>query len=110
MNKRARGFTLIEIVIVVAIIAILSAVALPLLVRQQARAAEGACLSETKSYVTMSVAALLSSDATQAAPLKACTSGDTVDVDSTSITATPKFPGRRRTICSVVDAKCVLEP
>ncbi|MFZ5656950.1 MAG: pilin [Pseudomonadota bacterium] len=105
-----RGFTLIEVMIVIAIIAVLSAIALPLLARQQAKSAEAACLAETKSYVSLSVAALLGGEAPRTAPLKACASGDDVTDVSTSVTAVPRAPGRRRTICDVSDTNCMLEP
>lgn len=110
VRLRTRGFTLIEMMIVVAIIAILSAVALPLLARHQARSAEAACLAETKSYVSLSVAAILGDEPPRTAPLKACSSGDDVVDLSATVTAVPRAPGRRRAICDVADTNCALEP
>ncbi|WP_460830318.1 pilin [Lysobacter humi (ex Lee et al. 2017)] len=110
MYPRNRGFTLIELMITVAIIALLSAVALPLIVRQQVRAAEASCLAETKTYVSMSLAAMANQDAPQAPPLRACGSGDTISAVSTTVTGTPRSPGMRRTICSAASATCALEP
>jgi type IV pilus assembly protein PilA len=110
MRSQSRGFTLIELMIVVAIIAILSAIALPVLARNQARAAESACLSEMKSYVSMSLAAVLSDDSLQAPPLQACSSADTVTEASTIISGSPKFPGTRRAVCTMANANCRLEP
>lgn len=116
--NRCHGFTLIELMIVVAVIAVLSVIALPLYRDYLQTSANGACLQEASAYISTAIGDLAADRLPPPFARNACASGPSAQPTTAyynsdlSITFTPPVRGNpallRVVVCQVGTRPCWL--